>query len=115
MHAVRLLSLGLAFALAGCLGRSEAEIAAQKAEFARKDDEVCKSYGAKSGSDIYIQCRMAQQKGRDDADNAVAAAPVIVNNTAAEPASYLKLQPIPQATRCQSTNVGMGRVHTYCN
>jgi len=54
-------------------------------------------------------------KGRDDADNAVAAAPVIVNNTAAEPASYLKLQPIPQATWCQSTNVGMGRVHTYCN
>ena len=117
MHATRLLCLLLTLPLAGCLGgRSEAEIAAKKAELAAKDDEVCKGYGAKPGTDIYVQCRMAQQKGRDDADNAVAAAPVIVNNnTGSQPASYPTLQPIPQPTRCQSMNVGMGRVHTVCN
>jgi len=94
--------------LAGCLGRqSEAEIAARKAEFARKDDEVCKSYGAKPGTDIYIQCRMAQAKARDDADNAaMMSTPVIVNNnvnTTNDPPLYPKLAPITFAgPRCTS-------------
>jgi hypothetical protein len=30
---------------------------------------TCKSYGAKPGSDIYVQCRMAQAKRRDDAED----------------------------------------------
>jgi hypothetical protein len=119
MRTIRLLSLVLALALAGCLGRqSEAEIAARKAEFARKDDEVCKSYGAKPGTDIYIQCRMAQAKARDDADNATVMSqpqPVIVNNNTSPQPSTPMLQPIAPPTRCQSMNVGMGRVHTYCN
>lgn len=115
MGAVRLLWLVLTIPLAGCLGMSEAQIAAKKAELAAKDDEVCRSYGAKPGTDIYIQCRMAQQKARDDADNAVASAPVVVNNTTTSSPSTPALQPISQPTRCQSMNVGMGRVHTYCN
>ena len=51
---------------------SRAEIAAKKAELAAKDDEVCRGYGARPGTDVYIKCRMAQQKARDDADNAAA-------------------------------------------
>ncbi|WP_291856785.1 hypothetical protein [Bradyrhizobium sp.] len=117
MRMVRLLLLLLLLPLAGCLGRhSEAEMAALKAEFARKDDEVCKSYGAKPGTDIYIQCRMHQAKARDDADNAIGTSqPVIVNNSGGSQPSTPVLQPIAQPTRCQSMNVGMGRVHTYCN
>lgn len=115
MRAFRLPWLVLAIPLASCLGMSEAQIAAKKAELAAKDDEVCKSYGAKPGTDIYVQCRIAQQKARDDADNAIVSAPVVVNNTTTSSPSPPTLQPIPQPTRCQSTNVGMGRVHTYCN
>ncbi|NOJ40892.1 hypothetical protein [Bradyrhizobium australiense] len=116
MHAARLLLLVLAVALTGCLGMSEAEIAAKKAEFAAKDDEVCKGYGAKPGTDIYIQCRIAQQKARDDSDNAaMMSRPIVVDNTITSAPSTPMLQPIAPPTRCQSMNVGMGRVHTYCN
>ena len=96
MHAVRLfcLLLTLPLPLAGCLGaQSEAEIAAEKAQLAAKDDEICKSYGAKPGSDVYVNCRVAQTQRRDAAANATAAAPVIINNVAPEPASYPKLKP----------------------
>jgi len=117
MHAARLLLLALAIPLTGCLGMSEAEIAAKKAEFAAKDDAVCKGYGAKPGTDVYVQCRMAQQKGRDDADNAAAMAPrpVVVDSTTTSTPSTPMLAPIPPPTRCQSMNVGLGQVHTYCN
>ena len=96
MRAVRLLTLILALPVAGCLGMSEAEKAAQKAEFARKDDETCRSYGAKPGSDAYISCRVAQDQRRDAAENAAASAPVIVNNvnTTNDPPLYPKPAPI---------------------
>jgi hypothetical protein len=58
------------------------------------------------GTDIYIQCRMAQVKARDDADNAaMMSTPVIVNNnvnTANDPPLYPKLEPITYGTRCTS-------------
>src|ERR1017187_10016247 len=62
---------------------SKEKLAAIKAEWAIKDDETCRSYGAKPGTDIYIQCRMTQQQSRDVADNAAAAAAgaVVINNT----------------------------------
>jgi hypothetical protein len=82
---------------------SEEEKAAKKAELAAKDDAICRSYGAKPGSDIYVQCRMAQQKGRDDAGNAAAGSPtVVVNNNPASAPSYPTLQPIVPANRCTS-------------
>jgi hypothetical protein len=33
-------------------------------QVAAKDDTICRSYGAKPGTDVYIQCRMsvAQQR-----------------------------------------------------
>jgi hypothetical protein len=90
-------------------------MAAFKAELDRKDDEVCKSYRAKPGTDVYVQCRVARQKGRDDADNAaMMSQPVVVNNTVtpAPTSSSPMLAPIAPPTRCQSMNVGMGRVNT---
>jgi hypothetical protein len=115
MRASGLLLLVLFIPLAGCLGRSEAEIAAKKAELATKDDAVCKSYGAKPGTDIYVQCRMAQQKARDDEDNAAAAPPVIVNNTTVAPAGGPKFDAMPRHSVCSTRHVGLGQVHTYCN
>lgn len=103
MRNFKILTLALALPLAGCqtewptlpaFGPTKDELAARKVVLAAKDDETCRSYGAKPGSDIYIQCRMTQQQSRDAADNAAASAPVIVNNVNPEPASYPKLQPI---------------------
>ena len=35
-------------------------------EIAAADDAQCRSYGAKPGSDAYVNCRVAQQKIRSD-------------------------------------------------
>ena len=35
-------------------------------EIAADDDSQCRSYGAKPGSDAYVNCRVAQQKIRSD-------------------------------------------------
>jgi hypothetical protein len=105
-----ILAFVLALPLAGCLGAmSEEQIAAKKAELAAKDDETCKSYGARPGTDIYIQCRMAQVQRRDAADNAAAAAPVIVNNNTSVPASYA-----PRLRNCYPVSMA-GGVRTVCN
>jgi hypothetical protein len=85
------------------------ELAAKKAELAAKDDATCRAYGAKPGTDIYVQCRMQQQHGRDMADAAEAGAPLpTIDNTVA-PASYP-----PMPTRCQTQRVGM-TMQTVCN
>ncbi len=100
------LSLMLALVLGGCLmgPMSQEEIAAKKAELAGKDDATCRGYGAKPGTDIYIQCRMAQQKSRDDYDNAVASSQtVVVNNNPVPGSDAPRIQPtyIP-GPRCTS-------------
>jgi hypothetical protein len=83
--------------------QSKEQLAAKKAEWAAKDDETCRGYGAKPGSDIYIQCRMNRQQSRDTAENAPVAAPVIVNNVSTPPPSYPTLQPIINSgPRCTS-------------
>ena len=62
-----LLVAATAAALAGC-ARSES---AAEAAF-RADDAKCKSYGVDPGSDAYVQCRLAidLQKGNADAERA---------------------------------------------
>jgi hypothetical protein len=89
---------------------SAEEIAAKKAEWVAKDDETCSSYGAKPGTDIYLQCRMTQQQNRDAADNAIAAAVAaprpVVN---ASPASYPSMP-----TQCQTMRTGQ-TMQTVCN
>lgn len=104
MYVVRLFCLFLALPLVGCLGTSEAEIAAKKAELAAKDDETCRNYGAKPGTDIYIQCRMSEAQRRTTAE--AVPGPVVVNNnvnTTAEPPLYPTIRPmnIP-GPRCTS-------------
>ena len=94
MRAVRLLCLVLlALALVGCLGMSRAEIAAKKAELAAKDDEVYRGYGARPGTDVYIKCRMAQQKARDDAAamSQPARIPTATDNKRDRPPNRLRL------------------------
>jgi hypothetical protein len=76
---------------------SEAETAAIKAQLAAKDDETCRSYVAKPGSDVYVQCRVAQTQRRDATENATASAPVIVNNVTTGAPSYPQLAPITYA------------------
>jgi hypothetical protein len=98
---------------------SKEKLAAVKAEWAIKDDETCRSYGAKPGTDIYIQCRMAQQQNRDAGDNAIAAAaagaPIVTNNSTATASDAPVLRNIiPQQTRCQTMRVG-ATMQTVCN
>jgi hypothetical protein len=115
MRALRLSILLLVLPLAACqadglpvlLGPSKEEIAAKKAELAAEDDNICRSYGAKPGTDIYVECRVRRQQSRDAGDNAIAAAsvsaPAIVNNAGAPPPSYPTLQPIVNpGPRCTS-------------
>jgi hypothetical protein len=114
VRAFGLLTLVIALPLAGCqtdgplipdlFAPSKEQLAAKKAELAAKDDETCRSYGAKPGTDIYIQCRMTQQQSRDAAD--AAPGPVVVNNnvnTTPQPPLYPTIQPmnIP-GPRCTS-------------
>ena len=109
-----ILVFGLIFPLGGCQTDQE-RMAEFKARNDALDDQTCKGYGAKPGTDIYIQCRMQRQQSREMADSAVTAAPVVVNNAGVPTPSYPTLQPLPQQTRCRSTNLGMGVVNTVCN
>ena len=102
---VALSALVLVVPLVGCLTDQE-RIAEFKARNEVLDDQTCKGYGAKPGTDIYIQCRMQRQQTREMGDNAVVAAgsapPVVVNN-AVPPPSYPTLQPmIIPGPRCTS-------------
>jgi hypothetical protein len=58
--------LGLPLALSGCVTADE--MAAQRAEFkaqvAMADDSDCRSYGAKQGTPVYVECRMVKDHQR---------------------------------------------------
>jgi hypothetical protein len=74
--------------------------ARSKAELAAKDDETCRSYGAKPGTDIYIQCRMTQQQRRDAADGGGV---MVVNAPPATSSDAPVLRNIiPPTVRCQT-------------
>jgi hypothetical protein len=47
--------LGAALALSGCISG---------ARHAAQDDATCQGYGAKPGSDLYVQCRMSADNNR---------------------------------------------------
>lgn len=50
-------------------------------ELAMRDDAVCRNYGAKQGSDIYVQCRVAQEQIRQSQRNAyIASRPRVCRN-----------------------------------
>jgi len=73
MRFFRMLALVLTLPLAGCFETtansaaspiSSEQLAAKKQELAAKDDETCKGYGAKPGTEPYVQCRMKLDQGR---------------------------------------------------
>jgi hypothetical protein len=96
--------LGLCTALGGCfespgfptlpnlLGPSKEVLAA-------RDDEVCRGYGAKPGTDVYVQCRMAQVQHRDAADSG-GDVTVVNNSTAGAPPTLHNM--LPPTVRCQT-------------
>jgi hypothetical protein len=113
MRACGVLALLLALPLAACqtdgplipdpFAPSKEQLAAKKAELAAKDDQTCQSYGAKPGTDIYVQCRMQQQQIREsDSGGGV----TVVNN---QPGGYVPRSdaPVlrnnaPSPVRCQT-------------
>src|SRR5215469_16297244 len=87
------ISLATSLTLAGCLG-SEERIAAQNAQ----DDQKCQSYGARQGTDAYVNCRAQLDSARrtaeaiEDAAPPPSAFPAPAPATAAPP---LRPMPIP--------------------
>jgi hypothetical protein len=66
-----------AIALAGCANSEVAKRAAAQAAFKAKikaDDAECQSYGAKPDSEAYVQCRLAVDIRKAEADLAAEAA-----------------------------------------
>jgi hypothetical protein len=118
MCPARSLCLLLAVPLMGCLTDglpggppTQAQLEARRAELAVKDDEICKSYGARPGTDIYIQCRMQQVQQRDATDNAAmiaaaASTPVVINNTVRPPSYPIIQNTLPPGPRCTSRGPG---------
>jgi hypothetical protein len=101
------LALVVVLPLAGCQTDQE-RMAEYKARNDALDDQTCRKYGAKSGTDIYIQCRMSEAQRRTTAESAPG--PVIVNNnvdTTPHPSLYPTIQPmnIP-GPRCTSRGPG---------
>jgi hypothetical protein len=113
MPTVRLLALLLlAVPLVGCQTNQE-RMAEFKARNDALDDQTCRGYGAKPGTDIYIQCRMQRQQSRDAADNAVGTAIAAPVPVPASDAPAIRPMVMPQ-TRCQSMRIGAS-VQTVCN
>jgi hypothetical protein len=81
------------------------------------DEAACRSYGAKPGTDIYIQCRMQRQQSRDAAEAARQAA--LMAEPSYPPPNYdAPIRPMPSIApqrRCQSVPAGMGTWQTVCN
>ena len=93
MHTLRLSVFLLSLPLAGCFGTansappiSDEQMAAKKQELAAKDDETCKGYGARPGSEPYVQCRMKLDQSRT----------------------------VPKELKCTTMNVGVGMNETVC-
>ena len=95
MRVVGMLAVLLTLPLAGCFGTaanstpppmSNEQLAAKKQELAAKDDETCKGYGAKPGSEPYVQCRMKLDQGRT----------------------------VPREVKCTTMNIGTGMNETVC-
>jgi hypothetical protein len=96
-------------ALAGCANHES-----DPAQVAIRDDAQCQSYGAKPGSDAYVQCRvaLANQQGQANDARRQRALRMLMNQQGQQP--YM-LQPVParQQTNCISNSVGQ-TVYTNC-
>jgi hypothetical protein len=94
MRALKLSVLLLTLPLAGCFETtansappiSNEQLAAKKQELAAKDDETCKGYGARPGSEPYVQCRMKLDQSRA----------------------------VPREMKCTTMKLGVGMDETVC-
>lgn len=79
------------------------------------DDQKCRSYGAKPGSDAYVACRAQLETGSKPL-----AAPIVVQQGGGDyypvPASDAPPIPniLPPTVRCQSVPAGLGTIQTIC-
>lgn len=99
-------------ALAGCANHEP-----DPAQMAAKNDAQCQSYGAKPGSDAYVQCRVALANQQRQANEArrQRALQILMNQQGQKPQQPHMMQPVPakQQTNCISNSVGQG-VFTSC-
>jgi hypothetical protein len=99
-------------ALAGCANHES-----DPAQVAIRDDAQCQSYGAKPGSDVYVQCRvaLANQQGQANEARRQRALQMLMNQQGQKPQQPYMLQPAPvrQQTNCVFNSVGQ-TVHTNC-
>jgi hypothetical protein len=94
------------------LGPSKDELTARQQAVAAKDDEVCRGYGAKPGTDIYVQCRMAQAQHRDAGDNGSGV--TVVNSGAPGGLAAVPRSDAPRLPNCYPVSMA-GGVRTVCN
>jgi hypothetical protein len=114
---MRLVLAFLVLALVGGCAQYRAEQQARAAAMAQaqaaSDDAQCRSYGAQSGSQMYIQCRMSLDQQRQQTRAALAAA--ILSRPAPQPYYLPPPQPIVTSPpmNCTSTPIG-NTVSTHC-
>lgn len=104
MRTLRLAVLLIALPSAGCFETTSrppglGEAFMSKEQLATKDDAICQGYGAKPGSDVYVQCRATQDQRRD----AVRNSPDAPINPAPVAAGAQPLpNTLPRTTTCQT-------------
>ncbi len=79
--------------------------------FAQSDDAVCQSYGARPGTDVYVQCRMQLQQQHTDAARG---RPSTQSPTGYQIAPPPRLRPYEMPKTCRSVMIS-GVLQTTCN
>lgn len=109
----RIVFVGLLMALASCQ-TGEPDIAARRAAADKAQDAQCRSFGAKPGSNAYVQCRTtlyAQARDEDQQRRRMAAA-YLLNRKGSQPAAPYQMQTF-KPTNCTSMRNGV-MVNTTC-
>jgi len=76
-------------------------------ERAAADDATCLGYGAKPGSDAYVQCRMVQEARRDQRRREI-------GDSLQQAGQALRDQPQQRSIDCRSSTFG-GTTTTHCD
>ena len=84
---------------------------------AERQDEQCRSYGVKPGSDQYVQCRMNLDRNRAMVEAAEASRPPtpVFQPAPVEAWPVPKMQPIGQNRVTCTSRPGLGTVETNCS
>jgi hypothetical protein len=107
---IRAIAFALCFPLGGCAQY----YAEQAAEAATSDDAQCSSYGARPGSDAYVQCRMNLDNQRQI--NRRAAVGAFLEAQRQNNAQQAPVYQMPTNRQTNCTSVINGQiVNTTCN